>query len=504
MKTPKKPPFNLAMPASMPERTWIVAIFCITLFCESSIWQNASGVENRLRTGAANSTMEQTRVMWRPKQSSSAPVAKRPAARSSLVSQAASGSLMTERPIALSSHAPRGEVAQASFVDGSFSSCGPVCDCGDPGCGMEAVCGVEAGCGFEPACGMDVGCGFEVGCGAEFGEPGCGLESCPSCCGEPVCGMENVYGGASCGTESFGGCDGSCDGGCDACCGAQTYPLYLPLLRIEWCRFDFFAGVQAFKGPMSFANTDGTNGRSRVGSGSFGFYEGFNEGRSLKPLLGWDMAAQIGLRATQSNLSGAEFTGERRNQIFVTGGLFRRVDYGLQYGAVVDYLSDDWYFRGNLTQIRGEISWKEHGFNTYGMQIMSSLGSDSATTSVRNAAGALFSSNISFESTDQYRVFYRRMLHNAGQWDAFAGWTDRSDTLLGASMTLPLRQKLALSTGATYLIPNEGKNNNGFQEESWNLAIGLVYRPGGSMGAGRYARPMFDVADNGTFMVDRK
>ena len=56
----------------------------------------------------------------------------------------------------------------------------------------------------------------------------------------------------------------------------------------------------------------------------------------------------------------------------------------------------------------------------------------------------------------------------------------------------------------TYLIPHEGSNSGGFAEENWNISMGLVYRPGGPRGCGRYCRPLFDVADNGTFMLDFK
>ncbi|TWU22024.1 hypothetical protein Pla52o_30720 [Novipirellula galeiformis] len=446
-----------------------------------AINSQAIGAENQLRSRQSSPSVEQSRVMWQSKQAAD-PMPK----RRSLVAQAAQGNVIDEMP---SQPLVDSQVRQTGFYNGGCSSCGPVCDCG------------EVSCGVEP------GYGYEVGCGAEYGEPGCGVEACSSCHGEPVCGMEAMgYQDASCGMESIGGayCDSCGGGGCDSCCGVQTYPLFLPLLRVNWCRFDFFAGVQGFNGPMNFANVDGGNGPARAGSGSFGFYEGFNEGRSLKPLFGWDMSAQLGVRATQSNLSGAGFSDEQRDQVFITAGLFRRVDYGLQYGLVFDYLRDDWFYQADLTQLRGELSWKEHGCHVYGFQFMTSQSDDTSTTSVRDATGATFSSSISMESTDQYRLFYRRLLHNSGSWEAFAGWTDRDDGLLGASMTLPLRQKLALSAGATYLIPNEGTNSIGYQEESWNIGLGLVYRPGGSLGAGRYSRPMFDVADNGTFMVDRK
>ncbi|TWU36674.1 hypothetical protein Q31b_49560 [Novipirellula aureliae] len=411
--------------------------------------------------------------------------AKRPAAsqvrseqitpKRSLVSQAATGEVITEMPSAQLVKGKRlvAPVQQTSFYHSACDCSGPVCDCGEITCGAEPVCGMESQYLVEP------GCGAEPLCGAEYYEPACGAEVSCSTCGD------------------------YCGGACDSPCSVETIPLYLPLLRIEWCRFDFFAGVQGFKGPLSFANTDGTNGSSRSGSGSFGFYEGFNEGRSLKRWLGWDMAWQFGVRATQNNLSGAEFTTDSRNQVFLTTGFFRRVDYGLQYGLVFDYLNDDWYFQSDLTQLRGELSWKDNGCHVWGLQFAAGLGDDTSETSVINPAGVAVRSSMTFEPTDQYRLFYRRLLHNAGSWEAFAGWTDTDDGLLGASLDLPLRQNLSLATGATFLVPNEGNGSGGHQEESWNISLGLVYRPGGPMGAGRYSRPMFGVADNGTFLVDR-
>ena len=420
--------------------------------------------------------------------------------RSSMVAQAATGSIPNQMPESpLDGSLVRGQVAQVGFLDrGCDGSCGPVCDCDTIG----PSCGSEAGCGFEPGCG--IGHALEVmssSCGAEA--CGCGDEFCDGGC-EVACGAEGIFGGRGCGLEAMA-CDGSGSCGCDACgsCEVDRIPFFLPMLRINWCRFEFFAGVQGFQGPMNFASTSATDPAVRSGSGSFGFYEGFNEGRSLKKLLKMDLSAQLGVRATQTNLIGSEFSDDSRNQVFVTGGLFRRVDYGLQYGTVIDYLYDDWYFRANVTQIRSETSWKTRGCHVFGFQSMFSLGSDSSSTSVQQADGTTFRSNITFEPIDQYRIFYRRLLNGSGNWTAFGGWTEDSDGLIGASLNLPLKRKLVLATSATFLIPDEGAARDGFREEAWNISMGLVYRPGGPKGCGRYCRPLLDVADNGTLIVGR-
>jgi len=413
-------------------------------------------------------------------------------AKTSQLARAAHGQSLGEMPPQpLDGSIVRGSVRQVGFLEDYGRGCGckgAICDCADPACGIEPLCGFDGvGRVIGPGCGLESHCG----CGG----PSCGIEGCgcqASLIGGPACGV-----GSACGVEAMGDC------GCDACagpCSGDCIPLFLPVLRMNWCRFDFFAGVQGYTGPMNFAGTGG----DRAGTGSFGFYQGFNEGRSLKRWLGCDISSQLGLRATQSNLSGSGFTDDTRQQIFLTGGLFRRVDFGLQYGVVLDYLNDDWYFQGNLTQIRGELSWNTGRCHTFGYQGSGGTRSDTSNTLVRTGAGDLVSGTVTFEATDQHRLFYRRTLAGEGFYSAFAGWTNRDDGLLGATLNLPLRQKLLLQTGATYLIPNEGRGRGGNEEESWNLAIGLVYRPGGAHGAGRYSRPMFDVADNGTFMVDRR
>ena len=116
--------------------------------------------------------------------------------------------------------------------------------------------------------------------------------------------------------------DGNCmgagcmDGSCADCC-------LVPCGTFPTGNLELSFGVQGFTGPANYQH--------RSGSGSFGINEGLNWGI---PIPGFQcLGGQVGFRATHSNLSGAEFTNETRNQAFVTAGLFRRVDVGLQGGA---------------------------------------------------------------------------------------------------------------------------------------------------------------------------
>ena len=71
-------------------------------------------------------------------------------------------------------------------------------------------------------------------------------------------------------------------------------------------------------------------------------------------------------------------------------------------------------------------------------------------------------------------------------------------------LDLPIHGNWLWNTSATYLIPSEGTESGGNEEESWNIAIGFTYRPGGLGRGSRYSRPLQKVADNGLMMVDRK
>ena len=273
---------------------------------------------------------------------------------------------------------------------------------------VDQPIGCDSGA-FEATCGCETVCDCPVG-GNVF-EPGCGIESWT----EPGCGCEGV------------GCDACCDGlnpscGCNACRGVGGFiDGIFPRMGIQWHRFELFAGVNGFTGPMNFANISSTD-TDRTGTGSFGFYEGFNKGSKLH-FFAEELAFQSGVRFTQSNLSGAGFSDERREQIFVTSGLFRRVDYGFQPGVVLDYLYDDWYYRGDLMQIRGELGWVRPNADVFGLKFAAGVKDDDATTSVIDSSGATVRNNISFKALNQYRLFYRGRVGKCGSCEGFFGWT---------------------------------------------------------------------------------
>ncbi|MCA9237391.1 MAG: hypothetical protein KDA44_18080 [Planctomycetales bacterium] len=365
----------------------------------------------------------------------------------------------------------------------------PGCGIIEPGCGiMEPGCGImEPGCGImEPTCGCgEPSCGIcEPGCGIM--EPGCGIME-PTCgCGEPSCGICEP--GCGLAEPVCGDCVecGSCvDGGSDYWC----FPVCLPRLR----ELRIWGGVHGFKGPRDAPGFGG------AGDGNFGFQEGINiAGRP--PIIGRllpGIAYQLGYQATQSQLSGnSDGSSASRSQDFVTAGLFRRVDSGLQFGAVWDYMSDDYLATTKLQQMRYEISLKSPRGREVGFR---------GTTHLNNATVTLpMAGDTTFEAVDQYVGFLRWNYRHGGNFRIWGGGTNDSEGIFGADVWFPATERWSVQTGFNYLIPDKTAGINGSREESWNLGINFYWHwdRTAKKNCGSMFQPLFNVADNGSFFVD--
>jgi hypothetical protein len=292
---------------------------------------------------------------------------------------------------------------------------------------------------------------------------------------------DGQYADGCCG-DQCGGCQDCCGDGCGGCgfCGGCFGLGWL------WPRdVQAFGGVQGFKGPVD-------QGRN----GNFGFHEGFNLGGLLRPQCG--IAYQFGAQAVHSNLSGdntVAATSDDRTQYFLTTGLFHRAvcGSGLQGGAVLDLLYDDYYVNMRLSQIRAELSYVGPYRRELGFMMAASTREDLAT---------IFGQTEIWQATDQYAFFYRRTFDNGAYYRFWGGFTGRTDGLVGGDAQVPLSDSFALSTNFNYLIPDEG-GGAGASEEAWGLGISLVWYPGQRAGCPSMTRPLFNVADNASFLVDR-
>ena len=292
-----------------------------------------------------------------------------------------------------------------------------------------------------------------------------------------------------------GGTCADCDQGdqCGSCNGprydAFGYECFDGCLHLGWLRnFSFFAGLHGFKGPVD-----------RGQNGNFGTQEGLNFSGPLGDP--WGTGYQLGLNVVQSNFSGGPNVrgNDRtialadRHQYFATAALFHRaVCGGLQWGVAFDYLQDEYYETTSLKQMRSETGLVLDDHYEIGYFGMYGVGTD------RTIDGKL-------DPTDMFCVYARRYFDNGGDGRIWGGVTGYGDGVLGADLWVPLGKGFALENGVNFVIPKQGHGDVGQQRESWGLMMQLVWYPGKSalQQQKNPYRPMFHVADNSLFMVDR-
>lgn len=288
--------------------------------------------------------------------------------------------------------------------------------------------------------------------------------------------------------------------GCDSC-GMTGICACNPVgYLFDWRRADLWAGVTSFSGEGNFLTT-GSSTDGEV-EGSFGFQQGFNFGSRMPSLLAGQVGAQFGMRFTQSQIYGTGAGDDGRTQTFVTTGLFRRVDYGLQGGLVVDYLHDDWIYKADLLQLRGELSFLFSPCHDLGFRFTNSQQVDNTEAFLRNRAGSL---PLELSSLDTYRFFYRVRYGPAvsGAAEINLGFSEDSHTILGLDLKTALQGQVGLQVSSTYSLPHD-QSNPKYAREGWNLGLAMVWTPGRCFGQARdYYRPLFDVADNGSLLVKR-
>jgi hypothetical protein len=304
------------------------------------------------------------------------------------------------------------------------------------------------------------------------------------------------------------GCDSSC-GDCGDCCqcGDCDCPWLAPCGGWGPRNLGIFAGVNGFKGP-----------RDRGGNGNFGFTEGLNWGAPLGDP--WGCGYQLGFAALQDNISGYQQNAPQdannestivtadRHQYFFTGGIFNRAECsGWQWGVAFDLLHDTYYQASDLKQIRTETGYLFNECNEIGYSGAYGVGGDSVQNALvirQLRQTSVVNINAVLNPTDQFVVYFRRHFQNGGDGRIWGGLTGMGDGLFGADAWVPLGGSWALQNTFNYLIPKQGRGDSGGQlNESWSLAVNLVWYPGRStrcLGTSCY-RPVLNVADNSLFMV---
>lgn len=312
-----------------------------------------------------------------------------------------------------------------------------------------------------------------------------------------------------------GGCaDGSCSscgdaGGyfdCgDGCCGrggCPDGPCWLSGLGAILYNGDYFAGAVGFQnGP--FANPATNN--SLVGDSNFGFYGGFNYGIPLCRLTCGLLSGQFGVRSVQTNFNGNQFSQENRDQTFITAGLYRRVDYGLQGGVVADVVYEDWFTQTQTVQLRTDIGWVWQGGTIFGYRYAANVQDDVQPATIN---GNIIPDLIT-GTRDWHRFYLRHEASAGGYGEMFFGWSEAEQTIFGMEADLPITDRLSAQSTFTYFLDNTPvPAGSGFEGghlgDAWNIAVGFAWRPQGRGYYRQYDRPLFGVADNGTMLLTRE
>ena len=103
-----------------------------------------------------------------------------------------------------------------------------------------------------------------------------------------------------------------------------------------------------------------------------------------------------------------------------------------------------------------------------------------------------------FEVNDLYAFYYRRQFQCGGEGRLFVGGTNNDQGLVGGDVRVPLNPCWSLQADFLYVVPADD-SDFGFAEETWNVALGVVWTPFAKPGCPAYCRPLLDVANNGTF-----
>lgn len=305
---------------------------------------------------------------------------------------------------------------------------------------------------------------------------------------------EFIDGGNGCGECDDCAIGGPCLGGyCDRAnqgvCGCGDF-YNCPICRECWllgfggiiCNTEFIAGAHSFD-----LINDGQVQPNGPTTSHFGFHAGTNIGLTLKRLTCGLVSGQVGATIYQSDFGGdGVFTNETREQVFLTAGFFRRVDYGLQFGVVADILFEDWFYLTEMAQIRSELSYVYGNGAQFGFRWMKGVqdGGDGHPLGVQP------------DVLDTYRFFARLPAFNGlGYAEAVGGFSEEQHGIIGAQTDINLTERISIQSGFTYLWYDE------IRDDGWNMAMRVVLRPPARNWYRNYHRPLLPVADNGSMIT---
>ncbi len=111
-----------------------------------------------------------------------------------------------------------------------------------------------------------------------------------------------------------------------------------------------------------------------------------------------------------------------------------------------------------------------------------------------------------FEPIPHGSFYYRRCWHNGANTTAWLGIAEEpGEMMFGADARIPLNWRWAFVGNFNYLLPS-ASGPSGQDDELWNVSLGieLTVGHGGNHCLANKSRPLFPLADNGSFLIRRR
>ncbi|MEN6406331.1 MAG: DUF6666 family protein [Thermoguttaceae bacterium] len=290
-----------------------------------------------------------------------------------------------------------------------------------------------------------------------------------------------------------GVCENNCDNGCKMFGGCDCDPSFGVVGQF---------GFDAFKGAGDSVYQD-----------NFGVVTGLNAAMPVPWLseygIGWQAGMTYGAYDFDGRATSADSAAETQQQIFVTTGFYRKAREGQRFSAGIVY---DWMLNTNagyqaldptFGQWRGQIEYALS--ETNGIGVYGTLRDRTAKYFELTAARPINQANL---------FWHHKFCSGADSWLWF-GFPEQDrlnndgslyDWLLGASVQVPISERLALYGNAQYVHPSSVAGATASAECAWNVGGGIAWYFGGHAVShslnGKCWMPYMPVANNSTFLVD--
>jgi hypothetical protein len=306
---------------------------------------------------------------------------------------------------------------------------------------------------------------------------------------QPVSQSETAVAPRGCCGEGCGACGDCCPTlGCEP--GCKRYAL------VGFAGFDSFKGVSDGPYESNFGAVAGVNGSLKIPAWEdYGF--------------GWQTGLSYGVYDFDGRGSTLVDQARSQQQIFLTTGFFHKAqcDRRLSYGLVHDWMfNDQWGGLGStptLGQWRGQFEYALSGSNAVGVW-----------GCVRDLSAA--HEFIENRPIEQINFFWHHKFCGGADSNLWIGFPERTrvtgdgsllDWSFGASVSVPLSERLALSANAAYFHPSGAAGGESAMESGYNIGMGVIWYFGGKARThainGECITPYMPMGNNSNFLVDQ-